>query len=393
MCAAAADDLRGPGRAWSALGETVDTVIDAVEVVRVDLPFLAPIDTSIGTHRTRPLVLVHLIGHRPDGTRVDGWGECAALADTTYDPEGADGAAGVLEDELIPSLIGAIGRTGAIPTIDALAGTVDPGGHPLAYAALEMAVGDAHLRAVGESLADLIGVAGRGIEPGAVLGLPRTADQLAADIDGARLAGFARVKIKVAPNSVALIDRVVRPLVGSGILVQLDANGSFGDDAAERLAVVDDLGLACIEQPLARADIEGHRRLAKALATVETGACSVVCVKPARLGGIGAALEVIAWCGARGVPWWIGGMFESGYARGVNRALAALPGRSLPGDLAPPSSYLAGDLVRPNHDRTPGDSARLVLPVPRGPGLGPTPDSAQVDRWAVRRVIVSATAP
>jgi O-succinylbenzoate synthase len=396
----------GPHRAWSVLGDAVTTVVDHVELVRADLPFVAPVGTSLGTHRNRPLVLVHVVAHRFDGTRVDGWGECAALADTTYDREDVDGAVAALEEDFIPALFTAIGREGALVSIHGLADAVAADGHPLAYAALEMAVGDTHLRAARETFAGLLGVAGHSIEPGVVLGLPRSVDQLAVDIELARATGYARVKIKVAPGSEALVDDVVRPLVGSGLIVQLDANGSYGDDAAERLAVLDDLGLACIEQPLDRGDLDGHRRLAAALATpicldeslesparvveaVETDACSVVCVKPARLGGIGAALEVIAWCGSRGVPWWIGGMFESGFARGVNRALAALPGPSLPGDLAPPSSYLVGDLVGPVSGGIDPAAGRLVLPVPAGPGLGPAPDTALLDRWSVRRIVLS----
>ena len=52
-------------------------------------------------------------------------------------------------------------------------------------------------------------------------------------------------------------------------------------------------------------------------------------------------------CRSGGIPLWMGGMFESGYARGVNTTLAALPGFSWPGDLSPAHSYLATDLVPP----------------------------------------------
>ena len=75
------------------------------------------------------------------------------------------------------------------------------------------------------------------------------------------------------------------------------------------------------------------------------GACSVVEVKPARLGGIGAALEVVESCAAGNVPLWMGGMFESGFARGINTTIAALPGFSWPGDLSPAGTYLAADVV------------------------------------------------
>ena len=68
-------------------------------------------------------------------------------------------------------------------------------------------------------------------------------------------------------------------------------------------------------------------------------------------------------------------MFESGYARGVNTTLAALPGFAWPGDLSPARSYLGDDLV-------PGPSWHRIGPrwrsgcrrARRGRGLGPPPD-------------------
>src|ERR1019366_2071208 len=105
-----------------------------------------------------------------------------------------------------------------------------------------------------------------------------------------------------------------------------------------------------IEQPFPRDELGTHVALARAMRTdvcldesldspasvrtaIAMGACEVVCVKPARLGGLTAALEVYRDCTDAGVPLWLGGMFESGYARSVNTALAALPGFTLLGDL------------------------------------------------------------
>jgi O-succinylbenzoate synthase len=113
-----------------------------------------------------------------------------------------------------------------------------------------------------------------------------------------------------------------------------------------------------------------------------------VCVKPARLGGIGAALDVIDWCRAAGVTWWMGGMFESGFARRTLVALAALPGPTIPGDLAPPTGYLTDDLVAPMVTGRDPDTGRLAVAVHDGPGLAPEPSSAT--RRAAR---VSRTAP
>ena len=124
----------------------------------------------------------------------------------------------------------------------------------------------------------------------------------------------------------------------------------------------------CLDESL-----DGPGRVVEA---VDGGACSVVCVKPARLGGIGPALAVIEWCRAAGVAWWIGGMFESGYGRRVTTALAALPGPTMPGDLALPAAYLAADVVPAAPSGRDADTGWLAVRVSDGPGMGPAPDPA-----------------
>jgi O-succinylbenzoate synthase len=116
------------------------------------------------------------------------------------------------------------------------------------------------------------------------------------------------------------------------------------------------------------------------------GACSVVCVKPSRLGGIGPALEVLRDCAASSVPVWIGGMFETGFARAANTTLAAATGSQWPGDLSPASSYLRQDLIRPAAQP---DDPRTVVPS-RDPGMGPALDPAAVDRLTARIVHLEA---
>jgi O-succinylbenzoate synthase len=86
---------------------------------------------------------------------------------------------------------------------------------------------------------------------------------------------------------------------------------------------------------------------------------------------------------------WIGGMYESGYARGVNTTLAALPGFAWPGDLSPATTYLADGLVPPEGlVRSPPGGALAVSP-PGGVGMGRPPDPGTLERFLVRRVQVA----
>src|ERR1700685_3967001 len=125
MVGSGVEDHRAAADVWSTLGAEGTTVLDGAELLQVDLPFLSPVETAVGTHRHRPVVLVHLSAHRSDGTPVEGWGECAALADTTYEAEDADGAFAWLEESLMPTLLRTSDRLGGLPPIGGLGGMVD----------------------------------------------------------------------------------------------------------------------------------------------------------------------------------------------------------------------------------------------------------------------------
>lgn len=384
--------------AWSDLGGSGSPGLrlDAADVLTVELPFRRPVRTAAGTHMQRPLVLVRL-EVTADGSEgpveLVGWGECAALTDTTYDSEDAGTAAQALVGSLVPALLERSGAGGGLPGPSAV---TEPGSTrsewPLATAALEMAVADAHLRASGRSFAGLLGVDAGSVPVGAVVGLEEDDDDLVGRVAALVDAGYGRVKLKIGPGrDVGPVGAVRRRF--PGLVLMADANGAYTPAELDHLVSLDRFGLACLEQPFGRTDLATHAELARRSSTpvcldetvgspadvrraIGLGACGVVCVKPSRLGGVAAALEVHRDAAAAGIPLWIGGMYESGYARSVNAVLAALPGFSLPGDLAPASVALGEDLVPdPVLEGRP-----LRVPLHRGPGMGPAPDGPTVDR-------------
>jgi O-succinylbenzoate synthase len=392
---------------WAGLGAGSAIRLDEVEIRLVELELIEPVRTSRGEHRRRPVVLVRLSG-TGNGVRVEGWGECAALADASYDRENVDSAFSTLERALAPALLsesrteGQAGTTGTLPSMGALRELRSRApGAPLAYAALEMAVADTHLRARETSLADLLGVSrDQGPVPvGAVVGeFGDDVHGLINRVDALVDQGYTRVKMKIGHGADIEPIKAVRG-AHPGLFLQADANEDYTEADFDHLAELDTYALACLEQPFAQDDLATHARLAKRIATpicldesldgpekvrsaVEMGACSVVCVKPSRLGGIGPALEVIRDCAAQSVPVWIGGMFETGFARAVNTALAAASGSPWPGDLSPAGSYLRPDVLpraAEAHD------PRRVVPS-RAPGMGPALDQAVVDRFTSRIV-------
>ncbi len=270
-----------------------------------------------------------------------------------------------------------------------------------------MAVADAHLRAEDRPWAAVLGVEGVGVALGAVVGQFAALDDLVAEVQRLHRQGYIRVKVKIGPGwDVEPLQAVTRAV--PGLFVQADANGSYTKDDLGHLVGLDRFGLLCLEQPFDRADLASHRLLAGRLATpicldesidspdsarqaLDTGACSVVCIKPSRLGGLGNALELVQSCSQTQVPLWMGGMFETGYARGVNTALAALPGFTWAGDLSPAGSYLGEDLVPgPELNRRQPDGV-LCTVAPRGAGMGPRPDPRTVVARAAQRQSIRAS--
>jgi O-succinylbenzoate synthase len=429
---------------WASIGAGQTVGLLAIQLWQVELPFLRPVVTARGTHRHRPLVLVHVVA-TASGALVEGWGECAALTDTTYDAEDVTRALALLEHALVPALVDRAPVAGARlprPSDLAVIRRAAPDA-TLAFAALEMAVADTHLRAEGRSLAQALGSTASQVPVGAVLGQFGTIDRLLSEVGPLIEAGYGRLKMKIGPGWDVGPVGAVRDRFPQ-LRLQADANGAYRRDQSDQLAALDPFGLLCIEQPLDPGDLEGHIDLAARVSTpicldesvdsprsvrvaLDAGACSVVCVKPARLGGIGAAVEVMDHCVVHGVPMWIGGMFESGYARAVNATLASLPGFAWPGDLSPARSYLGDDLVAPSplHPAetqaeraqaegvgeteaeahpvgngggaamvsAPGPSRALVTDLPTGPGLGPPPMRHRLEQLVRHRVWVELPRP
>ena len=350
--------------------------IEAIEVRQVRLPLVTPFRTALGTERDRHVVVVRVLSH--DG---DGWGECAALTEPTYTSEYAAGAAHVLEHHLAPALVGrALDAVAVTPSLAHVKG------HPMAKAAVEMAVLDAELRHEGRSLAARLGATRTRVPAGVAVGLTSTIADLLQEVGALVDAGYTRVKLKIQPGWDVEPVRAVRARVGGSVLLQVDANGSYAGlgDAVARLAALDTFGLALIEQPLAEDDLAGHAELAKELSTpicldesitsvrtardaLDAGACSIVSIKAGRVGGYLEAVRIHDVCRDAGVAVWCGGMLETGLGRAANLALAALPGFTIPGDLYASDRWFAEDLTEP-FVLEDGE-----LRVPDGPGIGVTP--------------------
>lgn len=187
--------------------------------------------------------------------------------------------------------------------------------------------------------------------------VPAVSPQAAAAL--VRDSGCSAAKVKVAEGSDEARVEAVRDALGPSGRLVIDANGSWEIDEAERaLRVLGRYGVELAEQP-----VEGLEKLAtlrkrteiplaadESVGTVEDAemlrrlrAADAVVVKVQPLGGVRAAMKVVA---AAGVPAIVSSMLETsvGVAAGVALA-AALPELPYPCGLGT-ASFLEGDVVR-----------------------------------------------
>jgi len=346
--------------------------VEAVELRVLRLPLVTPFRTSQHSDDERVALLV--CAHTTEGA---GWADCAVSPGPYYEPEFLSGARAVLAEYLVPMLTAAPAVTAA--RVQAALASVK--GHQMAKAALETAVLDAELRATHMSLATYLGAVRDRVEAGVSVGIPGSLAELLAQVEGYLEQGYRRVKLKIEPGWDLEPVAAVRERFGPGLALQADANTAYTLASASRLRDLDQFGLLLLEQPFAADDLLSHAELARLISTpvcldesitspraaataLRLGACSVINIKPARVGGYLAARAVHDLCAAHGVPVWCGGMLETGVGRAANLALAALENFTLPGDISATARYYAQDITPP-----------FVLedghiPVPSGPGIG-----------------------
>lgn len=347
--------------------------IEHIELRYVRIPLVVPFRTSYGTSYDRDTFLLKVVT-----ADAEGWAECAAEPDPLYGPEFLKGAEIVLAEQLVPRVQALGSDLGA----ERIATVLQPvKGHQMAKHVLETAILDAELKQLGMSFGRYLGAVRRTVPAGVSVGILDSIPEMLDAVGGYLDAGYQRIKLKIEPGWDVDAVRAVRERYGSEVLLQVDANAAYTLADARHLARLDDFDLLLIEQPLADDDMRGHAELARRIRTpvcldesitsardaataIVLGACSVINIKPARVGGYLEARRIHDVAAAHGVPVWCGGMLETGIGRAPNVALAALPNFVLPGDTSASSRYFTRDLTAPF------ELENGYLSVPTAPGIG-----------------------
>lgn len=353
----------------------------------VRLPLVSPFTTSFATETEKETYLVEAVLDTPAG-EFTGWGECVAMAEPLYSSEFLTGAVEVTRRWLAPTLF-AVEDLTAETVGHHLRPVV---GHPMAKAAVEMAVLDAQLRSQDRSFGSYLGVVRDSVPSGVSVGIQDDEAALLRVVTDYLEQGYARIKLKIRPGTDLAPVAAVRREFGPDLPFQVDANSAYTLADAGHLRRLDEFGLILIEQPLGESDLRQHAELARVLDTpvcldesidsaetaadaISMGAASIINIKPGRVGGYLEARRIHDLARAHGIAVWCGGMLETGVGRAANAALAALPGFNLVGDLSGSNRFYEEDVTEEivMHDG--------VVDVPTGPGFGVTVDPAKLARF------------
>jgi O-succinylbenzoate synthase len=350
-------------------------LIEQIVLRHIRLPLRHPFRTSFGEECWKEAIIVAV---HSDGQI--GYGEVPASPAPLYSYETIDTAWHILQDFLIPMVIGR--DVGDVPELVRLMSSVR--GHPMAKAGLEAAVWDLVSLRAGKSLSALLGGVYERIPCGVSIGIQSDLPSLLHRIEGFLDQGYQRIKLKIQPGWELEMVAQVRSRFGD-VPLMLDANAAFTLEHIPLFQALDEYDLMMIEQPLDHDDLYEHhllqrqvrtpicldesiRHLHDARAAIEWQSCRVINIKAARVSGLAEAVRIHDYCLASGIPVWCGGLLETGIGRAHNVALASLPGFSLPGDISGSDRYFNEDIVDPPFTVAPDGT----MAVPTDPGIGVT---------------------
>lgn len=369
--------------------------IEAIGIRELRMRLKQPFETSFGSTQDQRILLVEV-----HSGGLTGFGEITAGMGPFYNPETTSTAWHIFCDHLAPIVVGReITGPEEIPQL------LEPvRGHEMTKAGLENAVWDLTAQNKGVSLACLLGGTRKEIPCGVSLGIKASLDELLTSVERELGAGYQRVKIKIKPGKDVEVAAALRKRFPD-IKLMVDANSAYSLNDADHLRRFDELNLMMIEQPLEWDEIFAHAKLQAQLATpicldecihnvrqteaaLGLQACRIINIKLGRVGGHTSARNIAAFCDARSIPVWCGGMLESGIGRAHNIAMSSLPAFTLPGDVSASQRYWDEDIIDPEVEVSPAGT----IAVPDKPGLGYRVRRDRVDSLTVRSETFRASA-
>jgi len=265
---------------------------------------------------------------------VDGYGEVAPQPHALNGDPGVDEVLDEVLERVVPQVTDALAREGDLPSWTRLARFAGsrPASNP-AVALFEMALLERELRGNGRRITTLWpAMFETPLQRGVSL-LDDAPIEVGDDV--------VRLRVKTGPGALGATGLAQLSRVRSAIILDFNCSARVDADVLDQVrALAGVCTVAVVEQPYAVGNVvdtarlaaqldvamsvdEGVRSLRDVTQLVRYGAATVLCVKPARVGGLATARTLITTARTMGLAPYLGGFFESPYARAVHRHLAA----------------------------------------------------------------------
>ncbi|OZS78362.1 o-succinylbenzoate synthase [Tetzosporium hominis] len=359
-----------------------------VTLRHLQMEMKSPFSTSFGTFQTKDFILLEA----RDEQGTVGYGESVAFSSPWYNEETFKTNWHMLEDFLIPMLLGK--ELQHPDEVNQLFSAIRK--NNMAKSTIEGAVWDIYAQQTNQSLAQALGGTKDQIDVGISIGIQDSVEELIEVVRGYVEEGYKRIKVKIKPGWDVDVMRRLREAFPD-VAIMADANSAYRLEDVELLKQLDAFDLTMVEQPLASDDIIDHATLQKQLSTpicldesihsledarkaVELGSTKIINIKIGRVGGLTEAKRIHDYCMEKGIPVWCGGMLEAGIGRAHNVALTTLPNFILPGDTAGSSRYWEKDIITPEVTVDHG-----VIHVPQQAGIGYAIDLEAVEQYTVMK--------
>lgn len=299
--------------------------IESIDAILVDLPTIRAHKLAMTTMMMQTLVIVRL--RCSDG--IEGIGEATSIGGLAYGAQSPEGVKLAIDTYIAPLLLGR-DATNTNATMAVLARAIQ--GNSYAKSAIETALLDAQGKRLGQPVHALLGGAVRMTLP--VLWTLASGDS-GRDIAEAQAMMAERrhnvFKLKIGHGDPAHNVRhvgAIKRALGEEIKITVDVNQAWDESTATRsIAALEDLGIDLIEQPIARTNRAGLKRLTDrfdvpimadesidspedAFDLAREGAADVFALKISKSGGLFATLRAAAIGDAAGIDIYGGTMLE-----------------------------------------------------------------------------------
>ncbi len=362
--------------------------IKCVEIYHLQMPLKFSFKSAKTLLTKRDTIIIKVY----DNHGNSGYGEVVAFRDPFYTDETCSSALQVLQDKYIPAILEqSISHPFDIHDLCAHTSS-------MALAGFENSLLDLYAKMQGKNLIQMLfGQALQDeIDVGLVFG-DMPIHELEVKVDAAIKQGCKRIKFKIYPqinmgadNCYEKIKYIRKKFPNIHMLA--DANASFNINNIEAIKQYDDLDLLCIEEPFAllmpqissysSKDFANLRQARKNIKTkfcydeslltlsdmqkaYDEGVLQMINIKIGRLGGLYYVMQVLEFCKANNIPFWIGSMLETGISKILHVQLAALGQSCMAGDLSDSKRYFDEDVIKPDINSQHGK-----IKVPCGLGIG-----------------------